>query len=165
MAIIVASRKYKNLKNGINGVYTPRMENGLERPLVGIGVVFVRNNTIFLAKRLGSHGESTWGSAGGHLEFGETLEECARREALEELGVQVGEVTFLCISNIVAYDKHYVDIEFLGDIDDQLPSVIDHDSFTEYGWFPLNDLPEPLFEPIRYAIDSIATGVIYYGNN
>ena len=141
------------------------MQNRLERPLVGIGVVFIRNNTIFLAKRFGSHGQSTWGSAGGHLEFGETLEECARREALEELGVQVGQVTFLCISNIVAYGKHYVDIEFLGDIDDQLPRVIEDDAFTEYGWFPLNDLPEPLFEPIRYAIDSISTGVIYYGNH
>jgi 8-oxo-dGTP diphosphatase len=141
------------------------MSNRLERPLVGVGVVFIRNNTIFLAKRLGAHGEDTWGSAGGHLEFGETLEDCARREAMEELGVQVKEVTFLCISNIVAYDKHYVDIEFLGDIDDQSPSVIEHDSFTEYGWYPLNDLPEPLFEPIRYAIDSIRTGLIYYGNH
>jgi 8-oxo-dGTP diphosphatase len=132
---------------------------------VGVGVVFVRNNTIFLAKRLGSHGESTWGSAGGHLELGETLEECARREAREELGVNVGEVMFLCLSNIIAYDKHYVDIEFLGDISDQAPCVVEQRSFTEYGWFPLNDLPDPLFEPVRYAIDSLSTGAIYYGDN
>jgi 8-oxo-dGTP diphosphatase len=89
---------------------------GLEepRPLVGVGVVFVRQGRVFLAKRQGSHGEATWASADGHLEWGETLEECARREALEELGVAVGDLRFLCLSNIIAYSKHYLDVEFLG---------------------------------------------------
>ncbi len=79
---------------------------------MGVGVVFLRDGKVFLAKRQGSHGEDTWASAGGHLEMGESLEECARREAMEELGVTVGELRFLCVSNILAYDKHYVDIEF-----------------------------------------------------
>ena len=74
----------------------------------------------FLAKRHGAHGEDTWASAGGHLENGETLEECARREAMEELGVTVGALRFLCLSNIIAYGKHYVDIEFLGDISGEI---------------------------------------------
>ncbi len=58
-------------------------------PQVGVGVVFLRDDRVFLAKRHGSHGEDTWASAGGHLEMGETLEECARRQAMEELGVTV----------------------------------------------------------------------------
>ena len=78
----------------------------------------MRDDRVFLARRQGSHGDATWGSAGGHLEFAESLEGCARQEALEELGVTVGEFRFLCVSNIVAYGKHYVDIEFLGDIGD-----------------------------------------------
>ena len=87
------------------------------RPQVGVGVVFLRGDRVFLAKRQGAHGEDTWASAGGHLEMGESLEECARREAMEELSVDVRSLRFLCVSNIVAYGKHYVDIEFLGDID------------------------------------------------
>ena len=86
------------------------------RPQVGVGVVFVRDGRVLLARRQGSHGEGEWASAGGHLELGESLEECARREALEELGLVVGKLSFLCVSNIVAYGKHYVDIEFMGDI-------------------------------------------------
>ena len=93
------------------------------RPQVGVGVVLMRDEKVFLAKRQGSHGEDTWASAGGHLEMGESLEECARREAMEELGVSVGSVRFLCVSNIVAYGKHYVDIEFLGDIGEQEPRL------------------------------------------
>ncbi len=134
-----------------------------DRPLVGVGVVFLRGGRVFLARRRGAHGEDTWGSAGGHLEFGETLEECARREAMEELGVTVGELRVLCISNIVAYDRHYVDIEFLGDIEEQEPAPTASDgSFGECGWYPLWDPPEPLFEPMRLAIKSLLSGQWYY---
>ena len=130
---------------------------------MGVGVVFVRGGRVFLAQRKGAHGESTWGSAGGHLEFGETLEQCARREALEELGVEVGELRVLCMSNIVAYDRHYVDVEFLGDIGEQdpVPQAGD-DSFREYGWFPLREPPQPLFEPMRLAISSLLSGAWYH---
>ncbi len=130
---------------------------------MGVGVVFVRRGAVFLARRKGAHGEDSWGSAGGHLEFGETLEECARREALEELGVRVGELRVLCLSNILAYGRHYVDVEFLGDIGDQDPAPTAEDgSFSEYGWYPLHDPPQPLFEPMRLAIDSLLSGQWYY---
>ena len=71
-------------------------------------------------------------------------------------------MTFLCIPNIIDYGVHYVDVEFLGDIGDQLPMAIEEDSFTEAGWFPLDQLPEVLFTPVRYAIDSLKNGSIYY---
>ena len=131
--------------------------------MVGVGVVFIRGGRVFLGQRKGAHGEATWGSAGGHLEFGETLEECARREALEELGVTVGELRVLCLSNIVAYDRHYVDVEFLGDIGDQepVPQATDG-SFCEYGWFPLREPPQPLFEPMRLVISSLLSGEWYH---
>ncbi len=134
-------------------------------PQVGVGVVFLRDGRVFLAKRHGSHGQDTWASAGGHLEMGETLEECARREAMEELGVTVGDLRFLCVTNIIAYGKHYLDIEFLGDIGEQEPVLAEPDAFTESGWFPLGDLPQPLFEAVWYALDSLGTGRYYYPGN
>lgn len=131
-------------------------------PQVGVGVVFLRGGRVFLAKRHGSHGEDTWASAGGHLEMGEALEDCARREAMEELGVTVGDLRFLCVTNIIAYGKHYLDIEFLGDIGEQEPVLAEPEAFTESGWFPLDDLPQPQFEAVRYALDSLSTGQYYY---
>ena len=132
------------------------------RPQVGVGVIFVRGDTVFLAKRHGAHGEDTWASAGGHLENGETLEECGRREAMEELGVTVEDLRYLCVSNIIAYDKHYVDIEFLGEIGDQEPRLMEPESFIASGWFSLDDLPEPLVHAMRYALDSYRTGQHYF---
>ncbi len=132
------------------------------RPLVGVGVVFVRHGQVFLARRRSGLGCGSWGSAGGHLEFGETLEECARREAKEELGVEVGDLRFLCASNILAYGRHYVDVEFLGEIDSQEPELTEPNAFDESGWFPLHSPPEPLFQAMKYAIDSILTGRHYH---
>ncbi len=146
-------------------MYTLRVTQELGRPLVGVGVVFVRQDRVFLARRQGAHGEETWASAGGHLEWGETLEECARREALEELGVTVGGLQFLCISNIIAYGRHYVDVEFLGDIGDQEPQLAEPEAFSEFGWFSLDDLPEPLFQAARYALESYRSGRTYFSGD
>ena len=130
--------------------------------MVGVGVVFVRHGQVFLARRRGALGGGTWGSAGGHLEFGETLEDCARREAMEEFGVGVGELRYLCTSNIVAYGRHYVDVEFLGEIGQQEPRLMEPDAFDGCGWFPLQSPPEPLFPAMSYAMDSLLTGRQYY---
>ena len=143
-------------------IYSPQMSSADGRPLVGVGVVFVRNGKVFLGRRKGELGGGAWGSAGGHLEFGESLEDCARREALEELGLVVDEVRFLCVSNIIAYGRHYVDLEFLGDIGDQEPRLAEPEAFSECGWFPLERPPEPLFQAMRYALASLRTGEHYF---
>ena len=132
------------------------------RPQVGVGVVFVREGLVFLGQRRGTLGGETWGAAGGHLELGESLEDCARREALEELGVVVGGLRFLCVSNIIAYSRHYVDVEFLGDIGAQEPVLAEPDAFSRSGWFPVDRPPEPLFQAMRYALASLRTGRQYF---
>ena len=109
------------------------MSSTESRPLVGVGVIIIKEGKILLAERKGSHGQNTWASAGGHLEFGETLEECARREVLEEFGIHIQRMTFLCVSNIIAYDRHYVDFEFLGDISIKIPKIQERDFFTNLG--------------------------------
>ncbi len=131
--------------------------------MVGVGVVFVRQGQVFLARRRGPLGGGSWGSAGGHLEYGETLEECARREAKEEFGVEVGDLRYLCVSNIIAYGRHYLDVEFLGDIGKQEPRLMEPDAFDGSGWFRLATPPQPLFVAMGYAIDSLLTGQHYYG--
>jgi 8-oxo-dGTP diphosphatase len=69
-----------------------------------------QNPTFLIGKRLGSHGAGTYALPGGHLEFGETPEECAAREILEETGLKVKNIRFLTATNdILKKDKkHYI---------------------------------------------------------
>lgn len=69
-----------------------------------------QNPTFLIGKRLGSHGAGTYALPGGHLEFGESPEECASREILEETGLQVKNLRFLTATNDVLREdrKHYV---------------------------------------------------------
>ena len=64
-----------------------------------------------------TYGPGTWALPGGHLEFGETFEACARREVLEETGLAVkhDSVRFLTATNDVMQPerKHYVTV-FMG---------------------------------------------------
>jgi len=48
---------------------------------------------------------------GGHLEYGESFAECARREVLEETGLEVGNFKFLVATNdVFSEGKHYITI-------------------------------------------------------
>ena len=61
-------------------------------PQVGVGVLILRDGKVLLGRRKGSHGAGCWSAPGGHLEFGEAVEDCALREALEETGLALSEL-------------------------------------------------------------------------
>ena len=50
-------------------------------------MLVVRDGRLLLGERLGSHGAGTWAPPGGHLEYGENPDACARRELIEETGL------------------------------------------------------------------------------
>lgn len=58
-------------------------------PGLGVGVLVIENGRVLLGKRKGSHGAGTWSAPGGHLEYGESIENCAEREVLEETGLRI----------------------------------------------------------------------------
>ncbi len=47
----------------------------------------LQENSILLARKKRGFGEGKWNGAGGKVEFGETIEDAARRETNEEIGV------------------------------------------------------------------------------
>ena len=77
---------------------------------VGVAAVIFREGRILLGERIGSHGANTWATPGGHLEIGESIEECAQRETLEETGLEVGSFKKLGFTNDIfeKEGKHYV---------------------------------------------------------
>ena len=90
------------------------MENN--HPKVGVGVMLFKDGKVLLTKRKGSHGAGMHSFPGGHLEYMESFEDCAKRETMEEAGIEIQNVRFLRVMNLKTYaPKHYVDIALVAD--------------------------------------------------
>ncbi len=76
------------------------------RPIVGVGVVIIRNGEILLEKRKNDPGRGKWSIPGGVVELGETLEQTVTRETMEETGLRVSEPEPLDVINQVTLDEH-----------------------------------------------------------
>lgn len=119
-------------------------------PRVGVGVFVLRDGRVLMGRRLGAHGAGSWALPGGHLEAGESVEQCAARELLEETGLvaqawQRGP----CSSDLIGPDAlHYVTLFVIakgvsGEAQRREPHKCE--SWTWQRW---DALPQPLFEPL-----------------
>ncbi|MBX3086716.1 MAG: NUDIX domain-containing protein [Anaerolineae bacterium] len=124
-------------------------------PKVGVGVLVERDGKLLLHRRKGDHGPGTWSPAGGHLEYGETPEECAIREVWEEIGVTVREVAFMGITNDVFSEtqRHYVTIWMHATVTEGEAYVHAEDEVEDVDWFAWDALPEPLFLPLYHLLN------------
>ena len=126
----------------------------LKRPSVGIGVIIRKGDQVLLMQRQNSHGAGTWSMPGGHLEYGESPQECAIREAEEEVGVLITDLTFCAITNdiFVEEGKHYVTIWMEGKYVSGEARVNSAREMSAVGWFSWSALPTPQFLPLEHLL-------------
>lgn len=123
----------------------------------------LRGGKVLLSKRKGSHGVGEWQFPGGHLEYGESFEQCAKREAREEADIEIENVRFQFLANVKKYDKkHYVHIGLIADYNSGEPKTIEPEKAEKWGWYDLDNLPEPIFEMCRLTFESYKTGRNYF---
>ena len=117
-----------------------------EKPQVGTAIIITKDDKVLLMKRKGPHGQGTWSTPGGHLDFGETLERCAAREAKEEVGVDVVDIKFRAVTNDIFEEtgKHYITVWMEGKAVGE-PFIAAEREVEEFGWFAWDSLPQPLF--------------------
>lgn len=127
-------------------------------PRIGIGVLVIRDNKILLGKRLNSHGDGTWALPGGHLEFGETPQQCAVRETLEETGLQISNIQAGPWSSDIfeKEQKHYITLFMVAHAVAGEPKVLEPNKCERWNWFEITNLPNPLFLPLKnFLIENI----------
>ena len=87
-------------------------------PLIGVGVMLTRDNSLLLVKRKFDPDAGYWAIPGGHLDLGERTENAAEREAYEETGFIVKVSKLAGIIDKIMYDDggkveyHYVLINY-----------------------------------------------------
>lgn len=115
-------------------------------PRIGVGVAVLTDTGYILIKRQGSHGAGEWALPGGHLEFGESVENCARREVFEELGVELEDVeTYPIFTEDFYPDRHYITLYVFGYTKDT-PKIMEPDKASELiTLYSCEDPPTPTF--------------------
>ncbi len=132
-------------------------------PRVGIGVMIMKDGKALLGQRKGSHGAGEYAFPGGHLEHLESFEDCARREVREECGLEITNIRFQFVANVMTYaPRHYVHLGLIAEWQSGEPEALEPESCESWAWYALDDLPHPLFAMVRLAADSYRSGCPYY---
>jgi 8-oxo-dGTP diphosphatase len=120
-----------------------------------VGVIIEKDDQVLLLHRANVHGAGSWSTPGGHLDYGESPEACAIREAKEETSLDIAEARFLAITNDVfeMEGKHYITIWMQGRYLGGEPRVSAAYEMSELRWFPWERLPESLFLPFRHLLE------------
>lgn len=92
-----------------------------KHPLVGVGIVIFRGSELLLIRRAKAPRRGQWSLPGGLQELGETVFQCAAREAREECAVEIEPLQVIDIVDAITPDDagiarfHYTLIEVLAE--------------------------------------------------
>lgn len=127
-----------------------------KRPLVGVAVLVIKEGQILLGKRKGAHGTGEWSCPGGHLEFGERVEDCAKRELEEETGLKAHSLQLgpWAEDKIDGY-KHYITLFVLVKQFEGQVCLLEPHKCEGWQWFKWDQLPSPLFATIHSLIRKV----------
>jgi 8-oxo-dGTP diphosphatase len=129
-----------------------------DQPKVGVGVLLVDESgrLLLITLRRRPPEAGCWSIVGGKLNYLETLEQCAVREALEEVGAAISIDSLLCVTDhlVPAESQHWVSPAYLGRVSSRDTRNCEPDKTQEVRWFPIDALPPNLTITARNAIQA-----------
>lgn len=82
------------------------------KPKLVVGILVKNKDKYLLAKEKLEGGKDYWIVPGGKVEFGETIEDAAKREILEETGIVAKKLVFLSYKEAIAAEYNYHTVIF-----------------------------------------------------
>lgn len=116
-------------------------ENLLPEVVVG---AFIQNQKGEIALFKSSKWDDIWLPPGGHVNYGETLEDAVRREVREEVGAEVNEIKLIRFGELIEdphfYRKaHLIFFHFLCQLKDD-GFKLDNHEIINYKWFSIDEI-------------------------
>ena len=113
-------------------------------PRVGVGAITIKDGKVLLVKRGVEPSKGLWAIPGGTLKLGETIQECAAREILEETGVTIKVGDCVYVFDFIEHDDqrkikfHFVIVDFAAEYVAGIPKGAD--DALEARWLSAGDL-------------------------
>lgn len=101
------------------------------QPVVGVGAVVMHAQRVLLVRRARAPGAGQWAIPGGKIHAGETLQQAAERELLEETGVRVRAGEPVYSFDVIEHEAdgtlalHYVVVDLLAEYVSGTPAAGD----------------------------------------
>jgi len=130
----------------------------LKKNNIQLGVAAIisdKNGRILIAKT--PKLKNNWTIPGGHVDFGEKIDEALRREVFEETGldVQVEKLINICETIISEKNFHIISFHFLCAPVDSCDLKLDERELTEGKWVsPEEAISEVLLDDFKKSIES-----------
>ena len=128
-----------------------------DNPRVGVGILLVdESGRLLLTLRRRAPEAGCWSIVGGKLDFLETLEQCAVRETLEEVGAAISIDSLLCVTDhlLPAEGQHWVSPAYLARVSSLDTRNCEPEKTQAVRWFPIDSLPSNLTITARNAIEA-----------
>ena len=135
-------------------------------PQLRVAAIIVRNRQILLVEHR-KRGEKYWVLPGGRLEGLETLDAALRRELHEELGLDAHVRELVIVSEMLAPDRHVVNLMFHTEIGEEAEPRLDRADPVLAGWqwvstdqLPRLDFRPPIADAVRAVISENFAGPV-----
>ncbi len=121
------------------------------QPTIGVGVLVWRDKKLLLGKRINKDKSICWQFPGGHLEQGESVTACARREVQEETGLEVSQLRHLGFTDkpFEVNQQQYITLLVSCVCDSGEAQALEPEKCEGWQWFAYPEMPTPLFLPIN----------------
>ena len=135
----------------------------------GFGVIIERNGKILFGMRhpdpdkadSAFRSAGVWTLPGGKLEWGESFEDGAIREVMEETGIKISNPQVISVHNCKNEHAHFMTVGLLATTSEGEASVMEPDEITKWEWFDKDKIPEPIYFPSLEVIENYLQGKFY----
>ena len=135
-----------------------------DRPQVAVGAIVVKDDRVLLVKRSKPPGEGLWAIPGGRVELGETLQQAAEREIMEETGLTIQAKDPVYTFEIIEPEGterprfHYVIVDFAAEY--VKGALTPSDDASEARWVSSQELKRL---PVSQTTTEVLKNVVHFG--